>query len=283
VTELATLATPATRLRNADRNPTFSLASDLLDSFRHPGFWAYSSWLDMVVRYRQSRLGLLWLVAPSIIYIWGMGTFFSGISGAALHQFTCYVAVGWLVFRVLQSVLTESTSSFSGAHSFILDGQLRLTDFILKAIAKALMYFVLSLPVALPALLMDSRVQGWGLALALVTFPIVVANALWMAILLAMVGARFRDVGQLINNLFMFAFLLTPIIWPASSMPAGTIRGEIMRVNPFYHLVEFVRAPILGEPLHRSTLLFVAAALVLGWCVTAIAYRRYARFVPLWI
>lgn len=273
----------ATTTRPAAGAPAVSLWRDLRDSLNHPGFWAFSSWLDIVVRYRQSRLGLFWLVAPAIVYIWGMGLFFSGVGGMPLAEFAAYVAVGWLVFRVVQSVVIESTTALSQASAFILDGHLRLTDFILQVAAKAMLYFFLSIPIAVPALLISSHVHGWGLLAALVTFPLVLANVLWMAVLLSLLGARFRDLGQLVSNLFMFAFLLTPIIWHASTMPSGSLRGTIMRANPLYHLVEVVRGPILGEPVGHNTYWYVVGMLVVGWLLATAAYRRYARFVPIWI
>src|SRR3546814_9599334 len=52
---------------------------ELLESFRHPDFWAMSSWLDIIVRARRSRMGIVWLLAPSLIYVFGMGTFFAAM------------------------------------------------------------------------------------------------------------------------------------------------------------------------------------------------------------
>jgi ABC-type polysaccharide/polyol phosphate export permease len=169
------------------------------------------------------------------------------------------------------------------ASAFILDGHRRLTDFVLQVAAKAMLYFLLSLPVAAPALLLYPGVQGWGLLLSLVTFPLVLANVLWMGVLLSLLGARFRDLGQLVSNLFMFGFLLTPIIWHASTMPEGSLRGAVMRANPLYHLVEMVRGPILGEPVMALTWWYVGVMSVCGWVAAAVVYRRYARYVSLWL
>jgi ABC-2 type transport system permease protein/lipopolysaccharide transport system permease protein len=226
---------------------------------------------------------VFWLILPALVYIWGIGAFFSGVSPSGTMGFVSYVGVGWLVFRMVQTVVMESTNILSGSSSFILDGHVRLTDFVLLVSAKAGLYFVLSVPVAVPALLLTPAVTPAGVLWGLLAMPIVVANALWCGLVLALMGARYRDLGQLVSNLFMFGFLLTPVIWHASLMPANTVRGEIMRANPLYHLVEFVRAPVIGEPLGHSTLVYVAVMTVLGWLVATAAYRRYARFVPIWV
>jgi ABC-2 type transport system permease protein/lipopolysaccharide transport system permease protein len=88
---------------------------------------------------------------------------------------------------------------------------------------------------------------------------------------------------ELIGSILMFAFLFTPVIWKADQMPIGTVRGAIARVNPLFHLIEIVRAPILGEPVAHSTYIYLAAMLVVGWVVAFFTYRRYAKYVPLWV
>lgn len=260
-----------------------SLWTDLGASFRSPGFWAFASWLDVVVRYRQSRLGLFWLVVPAVVYIWGLGSFFAAMSGTPIRHFAAYVAIGWLVFRVIQTVITDSTGAFAASASFILDGHVRLTDFVLQVASKSLFYFTSSLPVAAIALAVSPEVHAVGFLLAAVGFLVILLNLLWIGVVFSLIGARFRDMGQFIGNIFMFAFLLTPIIWQADAMPAESLRATLMRINPLYHLVELVRAPILGTTIAPSTLYYVAVMTTAGWLAASLAYRRYARFVPIWV
>ncbi|MNR59782.1 hypothetical protein D3C85_1811120 [compost metagenome] len=85
------------------------------------------------------------------------------------------------------------------------------------------------------------------------------------------------------GSLFIFGFVLTPIIWHADAAPAGSVQGALMRMNPLFHLIEIVRAPILNEPVAASTWAYVAILTVVGWSCAAFVYRRYARFVPIWL
>lgn len=260
-----------------------SLRRDLRDSFRNPEFWALSGWLDIVVKYRQSRLGAVWMLAPAAIYIFGLGGFFAKMFGTTIAAFAAHVAVGWVLFRAISSVIVESTTVFASSSPFIMDGHVRLTDFVLRVVAKAMFYFAMALPMVVIALAIYPDLQWDGLAIALVTLPLVLVNVLWIGLLFSLVGARFPDLSQFIGNVFMFAFLLTPIIWQAQAMPAGSVRGSLMRFNPFFHMVELVRAPILGNQVEALTLYYVGAMTIVGWCSAIFAYRRYARFVPIWV
>lgn len=256
---------------------------DLAASLRSPEFWAYSSWLDIVVRSRQSRLGIFWLVSPVILYVWGVGYFFANMMGMPLVQHAAYVAVGYVVFRCVSSIVSDATAAFSGASAFILDGHVRLTDFVLRVIATALFHVLLSLPLVLLALAMSPQTHWSGLPLALLALPVVVANGIWVAVLFGLLGARFLDLRHLVSNVFLFTFLLTPVIWHADMMPPGSLRGSIMRMNPFYHLIEVVRAPLLGTSIDPVSWPYVLAMTVLGSVAAFFAYRRYARYVPLWV
>src|SRR3546814_8446437 len=127
--------------------------------------------------------------------------------------------VGYLVFRVVNSAIVESTGTLAASAPFILDGHVRLTDFVLKVIATSSFHFLISLPVVVPALAIYPDLHWLGLLFSLASLPIVILNALWVGIVFALVGARFPDLKHLVNSILMFAFLLTPIIWHADNMP----------------------------------------------------------------
>lgn len=262
---------------------TGRLWHELADSFRNPGFWAMSSWLDILVRSRKSFLGPLWLLAPAIVYVFGIGAFFAGMYGSSLGAFAAHVALGMMVFRLLMSALVASAGVFGSSQSFILDGHMRLTDYVLQSLAKSSFDLAMYVPVTVVALALHGQVSAQGLLLAVPTMVLIYLNALWISVAFALVGARFADFGQLLLNVSVFMFLLTPIIWFAQSVPPGSLRAQLMRLNPMYHFVEAFRAPILGEPVEPASWWVVGIMTVAGLALATWLYRRYARFVPLWI
>lgn len=256
---------------------------ELRESIRNPEFWALSSWLDILVRARRSRFGALWLMAPAIVYVFGLGAFFAAMQGQSLPVFAAHVALGAMVFRTLMSTVIGSASVFAASQSFIMDGHMRMTDYLLQSLAKSFFDFCTYVPITVIALLMLGGVHPLGIVMAPITLAIIYLNGLWMSVVFSMLGARHPDFGQLLSNVSIFLFLLTPIIWHSDSMPAGSARGQLMRFNPFYHFVELFRAPILGQPIEPLTYWYVGVVTVAGLVVATIVYRRYARFVPLWI
>ncbi|WP_313318465.1 ABC transporter permease [Stenotrophomonas sp.] len=260
-----------------------SLIGDYIDSFRNPGFWIYSTWLELATKYRRSRLGLFWALCPALIYMFGIGGFFGYLQGHSAAGFIPHLGIGYVLFRLITISLSECTTAFQGHASFIMDGRVRLTDYILRVVAKAMFYFVMALPAVAIALAMSPNFQPSGLLVSLPAFVLVILNIGWMGAIVAVLGARLQDVHELIGSILMFSFLFTPIIWYADQAPVNTVRGMIARANPLYHMIESVRAPMLGEPLEHLTYIYMVVMLLAGWLVASFIYRRYARYVPVWV
>lgn len=260
-----------------------SLLVDLRNSVRAPEFWTYSSWLDIVTKYRRNVLGLAWVVIPVAVFVVAIGSVYSMIMGHEAEFYIPYLAVGYIVWRFMVQCLTESTSILRGHKSFIMDGRTRLTDFVLRSIAKAFFYFACSLVVVVAALIWSPDMSVLNLATMLVTFPLLVVNLIWVSLCMSLVGARHADAGEMVNTALRFGMLLTPILWVGERFSRDTLWWWAVHLNPAYHLISIVRGPVLGYEVAATTYWFVAVMTLGGWALALLLYRRYARFVPLWI
>jgi ABC-2 type transport system permease protein/lipopolysaccharide transport system permease protein len=265
------------------RGADVRLLPTLMESLRNPAFWGYSTWLDIIIRYRKSMLGLVWILVPPALYVFGMGLFFAQVQGADPWDFMAHLGIGYLLFRLMTMVLVDSTSILPAHSGYILDGQVRLTDFVLRVVIKAAFYLLTSLVVLVPVVLVSPHFQVAGVPIAMLGVLLLMANMLWMSGVVSLFGARFPDAHEFMGNVFMVGFILTPILWYAKDAPAGTMHGTLMRLNPCFHLIEIIRAPLLGEPADPTSLAFAAVLAAVGWVLWFWTFRRYARFVPLWV
>lgn len=259
------------------------LLRDMRNSLEGREFWAYAVWLDMISRYRRMRLGVMWLVLPPLAYVLGLGAVYCQMMNKPMAWFIPHLGYGYILWRYAIQTITESSDVFHAHKAFVMDGRVRFTDYVLRTLAKSSLYFTVGMVVVIVVSLVDPIIQIERLPTLLLTVPIFVANLLWMATVIALLGARFRDTREVINTLLIFGFLLTPILWDASLVPHGTIRGAVMRMNPFFHLIELVRAPVFGQWPEWSTVVAIAGMTIGGWLLASLLYRRYARYVPLWI
>jgi ABC-type polysaccharide/polyol phosphate export permease len=99
-------------------------------------------------------------------------------------------------------------------------------------------------------------------------------NASWVGMLVAIASARFRDIPQIVGSVMQFALFMTPVWWQPARLGAA---HPLLQFNPFYHMLEAVRAPLLGEHVAPHTYSFLAAMAVAGWAVTFFVFTRTRR------
>ena len=260
-----------------------SFGRDLVGSLSKPAFWGYSSWLDIMVKYRRTSLGLAWMLLPPLAFIAVLGSVYSQLMGFPAAKYLPFLGTGYLLWRIIIQVISESTSVMRNHKAFIFDGRVQLTDYMLRVIAKAMFYFAAALPILIGVFAWSPDVQLANMATLLVTMPVFMLAMLWLCAHLALFGARFPDTAEFTNTILIFAFLVTPILWDPHKAHGGRVLQTITRLNPAAHLIELVRAPLLGELPDHYTLAYVAGYLLVAGASTFLLYRRYARFIPIWI
>ena len=115
---------------------------------------------------------------------------------------------------------------------------------------------------------------------ALLGLALLVINASWGSMLAAIASARFRDIPQIVQSVMQFAMFMTPVFWKSDKFGANHI---FLELNPFYHTLQAVRAPLLGAAVAPHTYLFLAVLAVIGWAVTfsvfAMTRRRIVHYL----
>lgn len=260
-----------------------SLLADYRDSLRHPEFWAYSSWLDIATRHRRTRLGFLWFLVPTTAFLLVLGNVYSQLMGYPREEYLPYLGVGFVVWRFMLQIVNESVATMTSHKAFIMDGRTRLTDFMLRSFSKAAYMLFFGMVVVFGILWWSPSMHVYGMLSLAITLPILLLNLSWIAACLSLIGARYRDAHEVMGTILIVAFLITPVLWTVERFPPGTLRGTLVRLNPAFHMIDVVRAPVLGHMPETTSLIYVGALALVGWPVAALLYRRYARYVPIWV
>lgn len=260
-----------------------SLFTDLRESVRNYEFWLFSAWLEIVSRYRRSYVGVFWVFLPPVATFCVLGYFYAGIIGRSPLVFMPYMGMGFALWRFVTQVMNEAASVFLQSRAFIMDGRVRLTDYILKSISKAAFFLVAALLVLAVLLLISPAFTVRGFPLAIVGFIAFFWNMICAATILALVGARHPDFHEITTSIFIFGFLLTPILWYPENLPPGGLRAAFVQINPVFHFIEAVRAPLLGRSMSSLTPVYLACFTGASSLLAAWVYRRYSRFVPIWL
>lgn len=260
-----------------------SLLDDFRESLRHSEFWGYSTWLGIITDYRRMRLGLAWLLIPPLVYILGIGYLYQEIVGRGYGgNYFIHLGMGWALWQLTSRTINGSAEIYTKHKSFILDGHIRFTDYVLRAVSKALFRFIFSFAVVFVILLLEPTVHWYNMLTMVGTIPLYVFNLVWVAVAASLLGARYPDVREFLKTILMLGHFVTPIIWSARDLPPGSGRKLVAEFNPAFHFVRLVRGPAQGLPIGETSWIVVACMTVGGWLLAMVLYRRFARFIPLW-
>jgi ABC-type polysaccharide/polyol phosphate export permease len=96
-----------------------------------------------------------------------------------------------------------------------------------------------------------------------------------------MLCLRFRDVQPLVGNVVQVAMFVTPILWPPDSLE-GSNRLIFVDLNPFHHVIEIVRTPLLGKIPSVESYGAVALITLAGWLLTYLFFHRFRHRIAYW-
>ena len=88
------------------------------------------------------------------------------------------------------------------------------------------------------------------------------------------------DIAQIVATTIQISMFVTPIMWPVSVIPDARFIAEI---NPFYHLIELVRAPLLGGVAEPMSWIVVLAMCAIGYILAALALTRASPRLVYWL
>lgn len=242
----------------------------------------YVAWFTFVVKYRKTSLGPFWLLVAPIIFITLLGALYSRVASVEPEVLVPHLATGFIVWTLIGGFVAQSTTVFQRNRAQILQGSMRLIDIVTVDVMMTVLQFLHQIIIIAAVFLFFGLTVGFYALLSLVGLALLIANGFWLTMAFGILGARYRDLTQIMIAIMRVAFLATPIIWMATG-PRGGVFGPFLLFNPFYHFLEIVRAPLLGNSIALSTWLIVLAITVGGFALTGYLRKRFAPLVPLWV
>jgi lipopolysaccharide transport system permease protein len=97
---------------------------------------------------------------------------------------------------------------------------------------------------------------------------------------LGILCARYRDVLPIVGNLLQVAFFFTPIMWSKELLKD---RAWVADYNPLHHLIQIVRAPILGQQIEIQSWVWSLGMLLIGFAAAQYLMVRCRNRVPYWL
>jgi ABC-type polysaccharide/polyol phosphate export permease len=272
------MAQAAHMLRTGQRGGLFQLQMafrDLKGSGQRLGLAWSLAWHDIVSRYRGSILGPFWITLSMGLMVLGIGFLYANLFKIPLNEFLPFVALGIVFFGVMTGVINEGCDTFVQAKGMLSQTSLPMFTFVWRTVLRNLISLAHHLVIVIAVLSVYGYWARADVPQALAGLVLMIVNVSWASMLAGIASARFRDIPQIVASVMQFAIFMTPVFWTPDRFSGQHM--AILHANPFYHLLDAVRAPLLGQAVaHQSYLVLVLMALG-GWTLTFALFARTRR------
>lgn len=263
------------------RPGNFTLAlKDLKDGVAGVHIWAMLGWQEIRQRYRRSVMGPFWLTISTGLMVAGMGPLYGKLFGQDLGTYFPYLAVSFVVWMLMSNLINDCSNAFINAEGFIKQIKLPLSVHILRAIWKNLLMFAHNLVIIALIYLFYPLEVGWHLLQIPLGLLLIAINALWFGILVGLFCARFRDIPLIVSSVVQIAFFLTPVMWKAEMLGKYIWAAHI---NPLYHFIEIVRAPLASGGASALTWTVVLGITLAGYAMMIVVFSRFRARIAYWV
>ena len=249
-------------------------ARDLVTSSTQYRIWMTMALHDIRMRYRGSILGPWWITISMGFLISGMSVLYAGLMGLELKDYVPWLACGIVIWGLIATTMTEGCDAFIGGSQIIRQSATPLFTFVLRILARNLIVFGHNFLIVVAVSVIFGFWRHMRPLEVVLALGAILLSLSWMVTLVALASARFRDVPQIVASVLQIALFLTPVFWHAEQLPN---RPAILWLNPFYHLLEILRAPLMGAPTNSTSWPVVGLMGLVGWlCVFPLfaAHRR---------
>lgn len=254
--------------------------ADLVASIRAWRLWSLLGWLDIRQRYARSKLGPFWLTISMGAMIGAIGLVFGTIMGQSMTNYLPMLSIGIVAWTMFSTTITDGCNAYINSAAYIRQVNTPRLIYLFQALWRNFIIFLHNI-VIIAVVLAIFGVKSWAtMPLMLPGLILLMLNALWMAVVVGVISARFRDLPQIVNSLMMMMFYVTPIMFTASAMKK---HEWIVTYNPFAYVIEVVRGPLMGEIPAAQTWIVASVMALVGWHIALLLTGRFHKRIPYWV
>ena len=241
------------------------------------------AWQDIRQAYRRSAVGPFWLTIGMGVQILAMGFVFGQIFEAEIQSYIPFLAVSIILWGLIATTINEGCMTFISSEAMIKQLNFPHVMHVFRTVFRNLYTSAHNVVLIPLVFLVFMKAPGASLFLLVPGLIILTLNLGWVVLLLGIVSARFRDMPPIISSVTTIGFFVTPVMWSSDLLGDNQLAHLLLGLNPFYHWLQIVRLPILGQwPTAENWGLALLMAGI-GWAVALLVYKKFQTMIAYWV
>jgi len=238
--------------------------------------WAYRellyflTWRDILVRYKQAVLGVTWAVLQPFLTMVVFTVVFNKALGIkspdSAIPYAVFSYTGLLPWNYFSGALSRSGVSLVGNANLLTKVYFPRLVIPISGVLAGLVDLALSFVVLLGLMAAYGIAPTWHMVFVPVFVLLALLTALAVSLWLAALNVLYRDVQYIIPFLVQLWMFVSPVIYPISAIPEGSLRVAFA-LNPMTGVIGGFRWAMLGQEFPGGYMwvsLAVVAVLLVG-------------------
>ena len=253
---------------------------DFSEIWSHRELLYFLTWRDIKVRYKQTLLGVTWVIIQPVATMLIFTLLFGRLAGLDQRTggvpYPIFAFTGLLPWTFFATAVAASSNSLVGSAHLI--SKVYFPRLIIPAatIGAGLVDFGLSFAVFVAMMAYYGVGLTWGVLLLLPLVALVVVLALGVGLLLSALNVRYRDIRHALPFMIQIWMFASPVIYPLGMVPARW--RWVLALNPMTGVIEGFRAALLGSGEVPWVALAISAAVALMLLICSLlAFRRLEK------
>jgi lipopolysaccharide transport system permease protein len=223
---------------------------------------------DVKVRYKQTVLGVLWVVLQPLLAALIFSFVFGLVAGLVVQgrPYLLFAFAGLTAWNLFSNTVTRSSTAILANAPMVTKVYFPRLVLPISAVFSAVLDFGVALGVMAIMLAFWRVWPGVAVVLLPVWAALLLLLGLGIGLTAGALMVRFRDIHHMITTLLTLGLYASPVAWPASAVPARY--RLVYQINPLSGLLDACRWSLLG-----------AGDLSVG----ALAYSATAALLVLWL
>jgi len=237
---------------------------------------------DFSARYRQSILGYVWAVVPSIVMV----ATFSWLSRARVLSldrttlpYPLFLLLGTTVWQLFAGGLIGATGSLAASGSLITKINFPRETLVIAAFGQSVFDFLVRAVLVAVAFAVYRVTPHWQIVFVpLIVIPLALFT-MGLGYVLALANGVLRDVGQAVTFILTFWMFLTPVIYPPATTGLKAVLNYANPISPYVIAAQdLVSIGHLSQARNYGVACVVSVLVfAFGWRIFHLAETRIAE------
>ncbi|MBN2144326.1 MAG: ABC transporter permease [Candidatus Aureabacteria bacterium] len=219
------------------------------DLWRYRELFAFLAWREILIRYKQTVLGILWAIMRPLLTMLVFTFVFGKLAKFPSNgiPYPLLVFAGMLPWQFFSSSLQESGGSLIANANMISKVYFPRLVIPVSSVIVSLVDFLISFGILLVMMIFYPVSFSWNLLLLPFLLLIAFACSLGAGLWLSALSVKYRDFRYIIPFLLQFGLYISPVGFLSSVIPEKW--RLLYSMNPMVGVIDGFRWALLGEKL----------------------------------